>query len=374
MDTRGAKATPIRDRVGTSMVFEGFPFIVGWELTLACNLHCCHCGSSAGLPRNNELTLEESLAICDQFPELLVQEVDFTGGEPLMRAGWQEIATHLKKLGISTKILTNGLMLGQDTVAQIKDAGIAGVGISLDGLEATHDYIRGNNGLFRRVLAGIDQVLNEGLPLTVITTVNALNVYELPSLLALLQSIGVSRWQIQPIFPLGRGNETMELQLTEQKYMQLGAFIKQWRSKAKVDGMEIGPSDSFGYFTDFDTREPQWRGCPAGLLACGITSDGKIKGCLSMPDEVIEGDLRQHDLWDIWFHPQSFAYTRHYSVEKLGPACRSCEKADNCHGGCSAMSFGSTGNFHNDPYCFSGIRMRNEMSSKGIDAQSCSIS
>src|SRR5689334_17492757 len=57
------------------MGFEGFPLIVGWELTLACNLRCRHCASSAGLPRDNELTIEESLAICDQFPPLLVQEV-----------------------------------------------------------------------------------------------------------------------------------------------------------------------------------------------------------------------------------------------------------------------------------------------------------
>ena len=340
------------------MGFEGFPHIIGWELTLACNLRCRHCGSSAGLARANELTLKESLAICDQFPALLVQEVDFTGGEPLLRPDWPRIVAHLGKLGISTKILTNGLTLGPDTVAQMKEVGIAAVGVSLDGLEATHDYIRGYNGLFHCVLTGIDRVLNAGLPLTVLTTVNALNLNELPSLFELLRSLGVSRWQIQPIFPLGRVSEAAELQLTEQAYMQLGNFVQHWGPEAEKTGLEILPSDSFGYFTERDTREPPWRGCPAGLYACGITSDGKIKGCLSLPDEVIEGDLRQHDLWDIWFHPDSFAYTRQFSTEELGPACHSCDKAEQCHGGCSAMSYGSTESFHNDPYCFYGIRKR----------------
>lgn len=340
------------------MGFEGFPFIVGWELTLACNLRCRHCGSSAGLPRAKELTLEESLAICGQFPALLVQEVNFTGGEPLLRPDWPKIAAHLRKLGVSTKILTNGLTLGPDTIAQMKEVGIAGVGVSLDGLEATNDYIRGRVGLFRRVLTGIDRVLNAGLPLTVITTVNALNLNELPSLFASLRSVGVSRWQIQPIFPLGRVHKASELQLREQAYMQLGTFVKQWGLQAEEAGLEMLPGDSFGYFTELDTREPPWRGCPAGLFSCGITSDGKIKGCLSLPDEVIEGDLRQHDLWDIWFHPGSFAYTRQFSTEELGSACHSCDKAEQCHGGCSAMSYGSTGSFHNDPYCFYGIRKR----------------
>lgn len=316
------------------MGFEGFPFVIGWELTLACNLRCSHCGSSAGLPRVRELTLAEALAICDQLPPLLVQEVNFTGGEPLIRPDWPRIAAYLGELGISTKILTNGLTLGPDTVAQMKEVGIAGVGVSLDGLERTHDYIRNRTGLFRCVLAGIDRVIDVGLPLTVITTVNALNLNELPSMFTLLRSVGVGRWQIQPIFPLGRVHKAAELQLTEQAYMQLGTFVQHLGPKAKEIGLEMLAADSFGYFTELDTREPPWRGCPAGRVACGITSDGKIKGCLSLPDELIEGDLRQHDLWDIWFHPDSFTYTRQFSMDKLGSAFQSCDKAEHCHGGC----------------------------------------
>jgi radical SAM protein with 4Fe4S-binding SPASM domain len=340
------------------MGFEGFPFIVGWELTLACNLRCRHCGSSAALPRPNELTLEESLAICEQFPALLVQEVDFTGGEPLLRPDWWRIATRLGELGISTKILTNGLTLGLDTIAQMKDAGIAGVGVSIDGLETTHDHIRGRAGLFQRLVAGIERVLDAGLPVSVITTVNALNVAELPALFALLRSLGVNAWQVQPIFPLGRGETSSELQLSEQAYMQLGAFVKEWSPRAAQTSLEMLPGDSFGYFTELDTREPPWRGCSAGLTACGITSDGRIKGCLSMPDELAEGDLRQSDLWDIWFHPDSFAYNRKVCLDDLGPSCHSCDRAEECLGGCSAMSYGATGRLHNDPYCFHGIRRR----------------
>lgn len=340
------------------MGFEGFPFIIAWELTQSCNLQCRHCWSSASLPRTGELTLEESLAICDQFPALLVQEVHLTGGEPLLRPDWQKIAHYLSTLGIAAKIFTNGLALTPDKVAQIKDAGIAAVGVSIDGLEPTHDHIRGYPDLFRYVLAGIERVQNADIPLIVITTANALNLPELDALRELLRSLGIRTWQIQPILPLGRSHKSTELHLSEHEYQELGTFVQYWMQKTDRAGMEIQPGDSYGYFTEYDLREPPWQGCPAGLFSCGITSNGQVKGCLSLPDQLIEGDLAKRALWDVWFDPNSFAFTRQFSMAKMGIACHSCERADQCRGGCSAMSFGSTGSFHNDPYCFYGINLR----------------
>jgi radical SAM protein with 4Fe4S-binding SPASM domain len=349
------------------MGFEGFPFILGWELTLSCNLRCRHCGSSAGLSRSRELNTQECLDICNQFPELFVQEVNFTGGEPLLRSDWVEISIHLNELGIASKILTNGLALNQDTIVKMKKAHISGVGVSLDGLESTHDYIRSRTNLFRSVLKGIKQVLDANFPLTVITTVNSLNIRELPLMFSLLKSVGVSRWQVQPVFPLGRADETNELELTDKEYLCFGEFVQKWGALAKEEGFEILPGDSFGYFTEVDTRQPSWRGCPAGLFSCGITSDGKIKGCLSLPDEIIEGNLRQNDLWDIWFNPNSFSYTRQFQTDDLGENCIDCDMSDLCRGGCSAMSYGSTGSFHNDKYCFYKIRENDKKILKGIE-------
>jgi radical SAM protein with 4Fe4S-binding SPASM domain len=337
------------------MGFEGFPFIIGWELTLTCNLRCRHCGSTAGSPRENELSTQEALSLCDQFPALLVQEVNFTGGEPLLRADWMLIANRLAGHDIKTKVITNGLSLAPDTIRQMADAGIAGVGVSLDGLAKTHDYIRGYDGLFKKVLAGLESLMKAGIPATVITTANGLNISELPEIMSLLRRIGIRQWQIQPIFPTGRSKDATDLRLTEQQYLDLGLFYQRYESEMRKDGLEILPGDSFGYFTELDNREPPWRGCPAGLYSCGITSHGLVKGCLSLPDEVAEGDVRKNDLWDIWFHSDSFAYTRGFSLDRVGSNCNFCDKVEQCKGGCSAMSYGSTGLFHNDPFCFMAI-------------------
>jgi len=341
--------------------FEGFPFNIGWELTLACNLRCNHCASAAGLPRHNELTKEEALKICDQFPELLVQEVNLTGGEPLLSPHWTEIALYLKNLGISTNIITNGLALDSKIVSQMKNVGISVVGISLDGLEKTHDYIRGHRGSFKQVLKGIEMLQQEDIHIIVITTVNNLNIGELPAILHLLQSLGIQDWRVQPLIPTGRANNFRELYMDDLSILELGRFIQNWTSKSEKEGTRILCGDGLEYIERTSNHERPWRGCPAGWVTCSITSDGKVKGCLTLPDEFIEGDLRKNDLWSIWFHPDSFAYTRHFSHRELGPNCSSCDKAMECRGGCSSNSYTASGKFHNDPYCFYKINKMNSV-------------
>ncbi len=338
------------------MSFEGFPFIIGWELTLACNLMCRHCGSSAGSPRANELTLKESIAICDQFPDLLVKEVNFTGGEPLLSSTWKSVATYLSKRGVSTKIITNGLLLSKDSAIEIRDLGIAEIGISIDGHENIHDLMRGQTGVFRNVLAGIEYAQSAGLQVSAITTVSALNINALPSLATLMRNIGIRNWQIQPLFPFGRTRLNKDLWLIDEDYIKLGTFVSEYKTRMENAGIQLLPADSFGYYTELDSRDPEWHGCPAGIFSCGITSDGKVKGCLSLPDEFIEGDLRNNDLWEIWFHEYSFSYSRDFSTNMLGYFCNSCDMAQQCRGGCSAMSYASSGAFHNDRYCFYRIK------------------
>ena len=205
-------------------------------------------------------------------------------------------------------------------------------------------------------LAKVNMILEVGLPITVITTVHSQNLHELPDILEVLISEGIQSWQIQPLFHLGRGADNEWLQLSRSQYLELGDFVSQWGIHALNRGLEILPSDSYGYFTLRDKREPVWSGCPAGLFSCGITSHGKVKGCLSLPNHLIErGDLRIDTLWDIWFNPDTFAYTRHFVKADLGPNCISCDYAEQCRGGCSAMSYGCTSRFHNNPFCFYGI-------------------
>lgn len=334
------------------MSFEGFPLIVGWELTLRCNLSCRHCGSEAGQPRKNELTTEEALAICEQMPDLLVQEVDFTGGEPFLRTDLSIISRKLRDLGINTNILTHGYGYSAKDIDNLKQCGISAAGISLDGIENTHDYIRRSKGAFASVMNTIKLLQDAELPFNVITTVNARNIGELEELHEKLARAGVKNWRLQTIIPMGRVKEEPELRISENDLKQLGLFIKEKKSKENTDSLKIICSDGLQYVVP--SVNP-WLGCGAGIVTCGITADGKVKGCLSMPDELIEGDLRNTSLWETWFHPDSFAYNRKFAENDLGSNCLTCDKGKECKGGCSTSSYVSTNAFHNDPFCFKRI-------------------
>ncbi len=132
----------------------------------------------------------------------------------------------------------------------------------------------------------------------------------------------------------------------------MGEFIHEHRMACNDSAIGMVPADGVGYFTDLDSRELPWKGCSAGISSCGITSDGHLKGCLSLPDTFREGSLREREFWDIWFDEKSFGYNRRFSPEKLGENCENCDFGEQCKGGCSVMSYAATGALHNDPYCF----------------------
>lgn len=214
-------------------------------------------------------------------------------------------------------------------------------------------------------MRSLDLLNKKGLRFNIITTVTSLNVDDLPGLMEVLMVHGTKAWRLQPLIPVGRVKDSTELKIESQTIQKIGDFLKQNKQKALEKELELISADGLQYVFEEEktTTKRPWIGCPAGWCTCGITSDGKIKGCLSMPDELVEGDLRKNDLWDIWFHPDAFAYNRKYSSKQIGSNCIECDMRENCKGGCSVSSFTSTGSFHNDPYCY---YMTNKKTSKRI--------
>lgn len=325
---------------------------VVWEFTLKCNLKCSHCGSSAGKARENELTTSECFRLCEELADLGCDNVSLMGGEPFLRDDWFSVGQCVKDLGMNLNFVSNGMILGK-YIDKLSGLEPKVVGMSLDGLEKTHDKIRGVKGSYRKVLDSIDLLREQGIQTTVITTVSKINFDDLPEMKNVIFKRGVN-WQIQVAMPFG--NFKKEQMLSKEEFYSVALFIAAERIKTSFDDLPVIGAHCFGYNSKLLPGCKSWKGCTAGISSIGLTSDGGLAGCLSMGNNrFIEGNIREQSLKEIWNDENKFSYNRKFTKEKLGPNCKDCKYGVKCRGGCNAMSYTITNNFNNDPYCFYNI-------------------
>ena len=156
------------------------PISVVWETTLKCNMNCVHCGSSAGSLRNNELTTKEGLQLCNDLQTLGTKLISLMGGEPFLRKDWQIFAHHIRDLGMNVTLMSNGLVIDESIIQQLRTIEPYAVTISLaGGKPKTHNTIRGSSNSFKRCLQSLDLLTEANLPTTVITTIHKQNFKEL---------------------------------------------------------------------------------------------------------------------------------------------------------------------------------------------------
>ena len=122
--------------------FKFFPETVVWEITFACNMQCIHCGTSAGKRRPDELTTEEALNLVDELADLGCKSLTISGGEPLLRKDWRELAARAKERDMTTYLITNGFAVTAAIADDFLHLGFKRIGVSIDGMEEVHNYIR----------------------------------------------------------------------------------------------------------------------------------------------------------------------------------------------------------------------------------------
>jgi len=329
---------------------------VVWEITLACNLNCIHCGSSAGRARADELSTEEALKLCSDLKRIRSLGVALMGGEPLLRSDWATIAERVHDLGMDVSIITNGWSVSSDDIIKrLVELKPECVSVSLDGATPDiHDAIRGVPGSFQRAMTAIGHLVNVGLPTSVITTVHKLNLTALPAIRDLLVGKGIA-WQIQMATPFGRLAPEYVLSLDE--YYSVGLFMASTLKKYPKKQLMVAGAHDMGYFSGVlpNLQVRPWQGCQAGITTLGIRSNGDVLGCLALSDSFVVGNVRTRSLPEMWYDEAAFSFSRRVTERDLGNACVTCDLRKRCKGGCSAVSYSTTGGLHRNPYCFREI-------------------
>lgn len=333
-----------------------------WELTLACNLACVHCGSRAGTQREGELSTDEALDLVRQLAEIGITEVTLIGGEAFLRRDWLVIAAEIARRGMACTVTTGGYKLTRGMAERMREAGIGRASVSVDGLETTHDRLRGKSGSWQSCWRTIGHLRSAGIAATCNTQINRLTAAELLPLYELLAGADVSAWQVQLTMPAGNAADNAGLLLQPPDLLGIFPVLAEIARRGRRDGLMLFPGNNVGYHGPYEkllhgAEQPTgWQGCQAGVSTLGIEADGTVKGCPSLPTAAYAGgNIRERPLADIVrIAPELNLNMRTGTSAGTGHLwgfCAGCEHAATCRGGCTWTAHTFFGRPGNNPYC-----------------------
>jgi len=320
------------------------PVNITWEITHKCNLRCVHCLSSSSEEGPDELTFEECKSIVDQLAKLKVFEINFGGGEPLLKDYFLPLLRYIHTKGIVTCISTNGTVLTDEAVKVFTGSRLVNVQVSLDGTTPeANDSIRGQ-GTYRKIISGIGLLSGKGIPLSINTVVTAKNYTQLKQLKELAKSyqanLRVSRFR-----PSGRARESWDaLRLDAEQLKELSAWL--------ANEPDILTGDSFFSISQSGRREMGLDMCGACKMTACIDPGGSVYPCAFLQDLPFRGgNLREKTFKEIWDNAEPFLRLRNLEPS----ACRACPRLEKCRGGCPAVAYFLTKDLDSaDPECMEG--------------------
>lgn len=339
------------------------PRLIAWEVTRSCHLNCRHCRAAARYgPYENEFTTDEILKTLENIAGFASPIIILTGGEPMMRDDLTEIVRHGTRLGLRMVMSPCGKLLTEEKAAELKEAGIRRISISIDGATAeSHDHFRRVPGAFEDAMQGIRAARKVGLEFQINTTVTKHNVHELEDILDLAITLEAVSFSPFLLVPTGRGKELQEMEIAPEAYERVLNWIYEKKQNLSI---ELRPTCAPHYYRIFRQREkergrkvmPQThgldavsKGCMGGQSFAFISHIGRVQICGFLETEC--GDIRASDynFEDIWNTSPVFLQMR--DLDGYHGRCGYCEYRTVC-GGCRARAFALSGDYlGEEPYC-----------------------
>jgi radical SAM protein with 4Fe4S-binding SPASM domain len=335
---------------------------VVWELTLACDLACLHCGSRAGKAREDELDTEEALSVVRQLAELGAREVSLIGGEAYLREDFTTIVRAIADAGMLCSMVTGGRGISPALSRKMNAAGIGNVSVSIDGIGTTHDVQRGVAGSFDAAVAAMAHLREAGVAVSANSQLNRLSFPELDAMLELFLEKGCHAWQVAMTVPMGRAAERTDWLFQPYDLHRVFPKLAELAERGRAAGLTLYPGNNVGYFGPHEdvlrgamTRSGEgghYKGCNAGHSTLGLEADGAVKGCPSLPTAgYVGGNVRTRSLAEIWSQSAELAFARSDAPVELWGECASCYYATVCKGGCTWTAHVFFGRRGNNPYC-----------------------
>ena len=345
--------------------------VVIWNLIRRCNLTCKHCYSiSADTDFKGELSTTEVLGVMEDLKAFGVPALILSGGEPLLRPDIFEISQRARDMGFYVGLSTNGTLIDESNIDAIAAVGYDYVGISIDGVQQTHDRFRRKAGAYDASMRGIRLCRERGIKVGLRFTLTMDNAPELPGMLDLMEQENVDKFYLSHLNYAGRGNRNRasDVHLNSTRDAMDFLFDAALSSAERDDGKEFvtGNNDADGvyllhwvqrYYPDktehIAAKLRQWGGNSSGVNIANIDNLGNVH-----PDtfwwHYNLGNVRERRFSDIWTDTSDpIMRGLKEKPRKIKGRCGKCRYFNICGGNTRVRAMQLTGDpWAEDPACY----------------------
>lgn len=343
--------------------------VVVWNVTRRCNLRCEHCYAGADeVAAPGELSTAEGRQLLADLAAADVPVVLFSGGEPLVRGDLTELVAHAADLGLRPVLSTNGTLLTERRAAELRDAGLAYAGVSVDGRRETNDAFRGAEGAFDAAIEGIEACQAAGLRTGLRYTLTERTIEDVEAVMDLLVDLGVDRFCFYHLEYGGRGARAADVDPARTRAVveRICDLTREYHARGEaIETLLVGNYADAGLLVEYAREhlgEGRARavyeylrrngGDPTGERVADIDYQGSVHVSQFCQDWSL-GNVRDRPFGEIWADEAIPLLGRLRERERhLQDRCVDCAYRAVCRGGSPLRSLVVQGDpFAEDPAC-----------------------
>ena len=324
------------------------------EVTHICPLRCVHCSSEAGPVVTRSMHWKDCARIVREASELGVEEITYSGGEPLCWEPLKDAVSITKELGIKSKVFTSGASeRAPDDIAALIQAGCETFIFSLySGRQCVHDSVTGKEGSYKLTLDSVSSAIRYGVDCEVHFVPLSSTYSELQSVVETAEELGVKTVSVLRYVPQGRGRTDQSLSLSRSQSIILRRSIERMR----LGSVSVRTGSPFNVMLVNCNPE-----CKAAIDRLCVGPELEIYPCDAFKQVSVRqiagtcafSRLSCNSLRECWELSPYLIAVRSVLAKPAHEPCGSCPLLKRCQSGCIAQSYIALGSFHKgpDPWC-----------------------
>jgi len=286
----------LKNLVKTHVLGRAFPLAMTFAVTYRCQCNCVHCSASHHLRENDqELTTQEAKRLIDESLDLGICIIAFTGGEPLLRHDIFELVDYVDQRKAMPIMFTNGLLLSDENIDSLADAGLYTLFVSLDSTSAEeHDRMRGMPGLFDTAVEGLKRMKEKGVFVAISSYASRSGTERgmYRKLYEFARELGMHNVILFDNVPTGRLMKDTSIMLTREQREEILEYSMEIFRNSTMPPLSSQPwqTSLAGYLGGI--------GCLAANIQYYVSAYGEVAPCDFTP--LSFGNIREEPLRAIW--------------------------------------------------------------------------